>query len=696
MSASHYRGAYGALLVSVLILITAYGVFFAWLRHPPLAVGPTYSASGLTIGFRAPREYQRPDSSLLQGTTAEFSFPLKSRPEGCERWYGTVIVEYPSPDGTTLDLHRFLVRFKYDLPRERCLSDELVIIKERKPTRILFQQMLSTYTSSLLRDEPWGSPFELLLEKGEIRALPSLVHGKEFPFLGDHDERGDHQFSVSQNDFSVTPIVSPHDSLQKVLLNKIELQIQRCRDSRICPLLTMVVARIEDATIIEALQRASDTGIPLLLIHNYTEEPKLITSFSDYFAKDLRVSGWMWLQGNPYTIPTKLPMHLKYSIFGDDNVVSSNGNYDFATYYRSREIALDYRGKRVADIFNEITTMVRTGYLYSVAVDTSDELQILFNANRPRSFSPIRRVTSVLTKTPEGETTSYGALYRLLENNKSHLKLFMSPLTSSCARYGRRRCLFPILARYAEEGRLELTLNAYFYLPMDTLTYLASSGEDLYWGPQFVKEAVPLEKYSLLLKELPIDPSSLHFKMDLGWVHSNHHERYGILGDNYLLAGSSNYATPASYNTMEIVRSPELVRTLAAESGTVNEPYFVVAKTDLSKAYRTYGNCEFIFEFDLNHGPQISEGKVKIRELRDELFEKFGISKTADIRAIRPRDLTSIYKNETPPLQIEFDEIPLGHEDSFDNYSSYHCIKDMESGETFVTRSYRDTALIPR
>jgi hypothetical protein len=607
-------------------------------------------------------------NSKGKAAVVKVSFPLGQNPDGCEFVYGAALVYHKpwAPGGQAIrfdnPLRRYLLKFKYDLKNKRCESKDLFLLPSDKPERFVIQLIEVRYDKQTVLEEPVATGVEIRLDNRTLEpgvAFRDIQIPAEEPFRVREKTRVVEKFSTTLDPRDVEVMVLPRDSLLDFLLRELAARSERCQKQRICDRIRVAVAFTNDARMIQAFERAAAAGLPIDWIENIDNRNETeLGPPATGTPVPVTVSPWKWLRGNPYLDPVgRLPMHTKFAVFGDDLVVSAGANYDFERWPTSRDLAVIYRNKDVAAIFSEVFTMIRTSLYYPIAVDLRDDFVLLFNADRPRGYSASNNKPYLAVTTEEGvESSAYGILFELLAQAEGQVSLAMSPISNSCARYRRQRCLYEEIRFRAVGGNVDVLVNDFFY-------------ED---------EA----KFAPLAALFPPNGTGLRRKAEWNGGGSAHHERAAILGDDRVSLGSANYAFPSSLNTMEIISEPKVIEAVRREFATHAEPFFVAPIEKAGGGRLDIETCRFIVEKNVLR----KESHPMLRFDRDELVGE--LKRALQVDDVEPLWFRLAWEDAWQTVGVPdeniIEAVPLPA--IVESPASYFCLKDVRSGRTAVVR----------
>jgi hypothetical protein len=585
---------------------------------------------------------------------------------------------------------KYLIKFRYDLRKGRCESKDLSLKTGDLPQSVEIHFVKANADAEHVEENALPDGLRVLVKSGERPEFAVEVAALSAAEIESH-----HHLTEKSKSFSAKVpaqdlqlLISPYESLQRTLLSEINFRIEKCRVSKVCDSIKMAVSILSDPPLIEAISRAKTAGLPVEVMVNGAERGWGEVSPGKPPLK-LEPSPWFWQRGNRYFGPPGyLPMHTKFTIFGDDLVVSSNRSYDFTYFYRTREAAVLYRNKDIVKMYNEIFTMLRTSLYYPLYVDVNDPVQILFYAERPRRYSASDKTPYIEIRTNEGlRSSGYGLVLDLLKKHPGRFSLAMSPISNGCYTYRTRSCFYDLLVDRAKQGDFSLVLNGWFFLLPEVLARTSDpkqKPDELFTSRAFqespsfrsklkeIKDLFPKRLENLRLFYLPQENTSTH------------HERYGTLGDDIFLGGSANFAFPRTLNTIEIIRSPEMVSRLQKEEATWDEPYLIVENRSFERERLSYKTCEFVFERDVLHREPAKQKEFSIKNIATEFKRRYGSALDDSFTMIEPTYSEEIFESRAAWDSLSFREKPL--EPVIRSYSSYFCLKSTRDGGTYVVR----------
>lgn len=603
--------------------------------------------------------------------------PISEFKKGCEYTYGLAVYKHITDQDSPLiesDQPRYLIKFKYDLKNQTCESKDLFLRDEDWPESISLQLIHTEVTAESISEEPQKLGYRIIFKGSELAGvfLESFSVPSLYPFIQETVTTKVANFSTNYTPGEVKPLFAPESNLKDILLEEIDQRVIKCQTKKICDKITAAVARIDDPDLVVAFDKAFRSGLPIELITNVTlrqhqELPDYLPAYRRAYAP------LFWLRGNPYFETTgNLPMHTKFIIFGDDLVISSNANYNFKRYYYSQEVATMYRNSEVVRMFKEIATLIRTSVFYPLHADQRHKLQILFNADRPRGYSAMPG-KPLLTIIPENgrPSSAYDLLFQLFEKSTGALSINMSPLTNSCTYYGKELCLYDILQRKSEQGKLSIKLNLYFYLQNLSEAKkkeLKHSGVNL--------ESLPFKRNFKFFEQLRlIDSNAVKLLSMSHHDGSSHHERLALLEPDYVLSGSANYAMKSTLNTIEIIRDPEIFKFYTQRLQKPSDVYIVINHPgDSSIGKYSKDGCEFLLDYDLLNPIKLKPQTYQPKQIEDAFY------------AITKNQLTDDYTVILPKLSLSQTSVPIINDYEYapvnkalSSYSSYFCLQNKKT-----------------
>ena len=676
------------LLALFIFLFFVYRNNFYHLFNPADKYEYNFSESGIAVAVSYEQELYPQYSD--RGRRLKISVPINYQPAGCEFVSAAAILHYSTvpkgvPGNVNFKALRYLLRFEYDLKNRRCESHDLLLNNNDYPADIRIQLLRTNKNNSQLIEKPEKSGIRLSFletatDNSQISASAEEIPAA-YPFLTESITTLAPKFSFSVAEASPEMIISPEGSLYARLYQEITSITKNCREQQNCERIQAAVAKITDPRMLTLFEEARLAGAPVELI---TSEIQRSYSSRVKGEFNFAYSPWIWIPGAAgrfSDIRARLPMHAKFVILGSRLVISSNANYSLDSYPDSREAAMVYQGQKAVNVFENIYSFIRSNVFLPISVNLSDDIQILLNAEKSRQHSPWNRKPYLAIKTEEGITASaYGILFEILRRNSGKLRLAMSPISNSCARYQEKYCLFDILQQYAASNRLELYSNFFFYSLNDPRVY---QGDNFWPIDQSLDLELTKKNFLSLYRKLHKPHNSIRLMSKYNSIYSLHHERYGILGDEKVLFGSANYARSSTINTVEIIKSPQLVGRVKAEIDTFNEPYKPILIEDQKNgtALNYQSGCNFIFERDLLSDEVIFTPKNFTRDvLAAELKNQYGEVLTADYQLSQPVFTREDLLDRSRYLNIKTTKTDIGEE--FQSYSSYICLTDKRTNIT--------------
>jgi hypothetical protein len=666
------------LVVPLILAMTAgclcWIMFGDELREPPESEAPLVNLGEVSVGIAAHVESKVIPQARVFPVRVEV--PLAQVPYGCEFLYGAAVYQYHHSNERLIEMPRYLIKFRYDLRAGRCVSEDLSLVDREGPVTVLLQlvdvQLGATEYVEIPR--PQGIEITAASPGQPAFALISIEPREPFrlPRVTQLNPKFSHDLSPQQREL----FVAPYDDIKGVILEELARATDLCRSGSACPSVRGAIAELLDPDISQALDEARRAGVSVDVVTNYraqSESSRLITleqgELRSITSRYAGPSPWMWLRGNPHRLVLKLPMHTKFLAVGDSFVVSTNANFNFVFTASSREISMVYRSPEIVRMFDEVLTQVRTSVYRPLAVNLEDPFILLFNADRGRGYSVTQRKPFVPIETNEGvRSDAYGILLEILSRVEGPVRLAMSPISNGCGTYRRRRCLFELLRDLVTEERLELFMNGYFYL-IDN----AGAPDEWRYAHADYREFVS-ERFKPIQALFGVNhPTQPQLFMQKGNSYSLHHERAGLLGQDLVLAGSTNLGQTGTLNVMELIRDPELFRGLRGEFDTFDEPYFVSPVHPWTPNNKRRGNCEFTFERDLLRRSDYRRKRFRRSELRAELQRRHGIDPSVPIEIIEPLQTPAADDGVRYISDVELSTTPV--EETFISWSSYLCVK---------------------
>lgn len=509
--------------------------------------------SNIRVSISAPTTYR----------LVKIDFPLEDSGAGCEFVYGRARWTHWNPLDRKTYTNRYIFKFAYDLKNKRCESKDLFLLTDSADQKLEFQLTQVTVEphrvlESLL-PHSWTIDFHSAPQGPPTASLKESPLNAENRMVPDRETSRSNKFSLPKLEaVDAELLVAPDQNIGNRILSEIQNRIDVCKRNRICEPIQVAVAGILDPRFIEAFVQARAVGIPVEILTNF-EDPQ--SPFREEFE---RLQAWHWLRGNPFETGMKLPMHFKVIIFGNDLAISSNSNYMFTQFPTSREVAIVYRQPEIIKMFQEAVSLARTSTFYPLQVDLNDQFILLLNSERPRAYSAHSQKPFIeIISEQEISSNAYGIMYYLLDNSPEELSLVMSPITNSCAFFQKQRCFFDLIRAKANQKKMHLVLNAYFYHHQTESLW---NKKDAYSAQDFEPALAEIQK---IFEGFP-EGLRLYSQMDKTF--STHHQRYGRVGKSWIFAGSANFAFPESLNTIEVIRKPDWALRLEAEEQTFDHP----------------------------------------------------------------------------------------------------------------------------
>ncbi len=680
-------------LLALLLLITSALVFEGPLRRqfPHRAARMSWEIDGMSIEiFRSRESRYFPE---MRYSPMHITVPFSQTPRGCEFVYGAVVYRYHQQSDRLIEQPRYLTKFRYNLERGRCESKDLFIIDGETPFDMDVQLVDVELSGEEIIEMPRPEGLRIIaLSPEEVRVAKQVIPAQE-PFRRPQFTKRISKFSANLDAGEAEMLVAPYDQVKPLILSEIRALIERCKSSgqsnaqcSSAPGSSIrgAIAEILDPDISDAMEDARAAGIDVDVLTNYraqAETSQLVTldhgKLRGVTARFDGPSPWMWLRLNPHSLVLKLPMHTKFIIIGDSFVLSTNANFNFMFTESSREVTMVYRSPTVVQMFDDLLAQIRTSVYRPLDVDLRDNFLLLFNADRPRGYSVTDQKSYVPINTNEGvRSSAYGILLELLARSTGEVVLAMSPISDACDTYRRRHCLFDILSRRAGIGMFRLFMNGYFYFSeevggLDEWRYAARRYQE-----EFQNRFRAVRK---IFSETSEDGLSIF--MQKGNSYSLHHERLGLVGDDWVLAGSANLGQKGTLNVMELLRSPVLMEKVKSEVATFDEPYFVSHAHEWTPEEKEYRNCEFTFERELLHWREYKLKRFQRSEVISELKRKYGVEAPGTLFLVspafdpRPDDGVRYFKDVGEKV-VELEEV-------FTSLSSYLCIQD-SAGQSYV------------
>ncbi len=674
------------------LIVAVCGALFALYRNTlfKLLWPRPGAAFETTVGALTVQRYAPPVGVPVATGVLKLSLPISATKQGCETIYAVAQYQYPAAGGfsrnqaSELLRPRYIAKFRYDLLNRRCESKDLLFDYTDLPESVEIVLVDVFREGQALIEHVRDEGVRIGVGDGNsrsalrIEALPAAA----LRVAVSHSTPLVEKFSWRADPGEVETIVNPYQSLRTAIVTELERRIQICRNGGGCDEIKVAVAAISDPEILRSFERAAAAGMPIEVITN--EAPRFFGEAASADRSEkfvLPVTQWLRRTTAEAAGRVKLPMHTKFIVFGKDMVISSNGSYESDRYYNSREVALVYRSPSAVRIFDQIFAFIRSSLYLPTAVDLNDNVIILFNADRPRGYSASLRRPFTLVRTNEGvDSSAYGVLFEILRRSREPLSVAMTPLTNTCTRYSGRLCLFDLLLEAAQQGRLSLQLNAFFYRELlkplgpdpAALARLLAACEERWM------QAADRTGFCQVARLIKANPATARLLKMSGRNYSSHHERLALLGDRAAIVGSANWAFPSSINTIEVVQLPHVVQAFLREIRTAGEPYFVVPRHPRSLPNFSSGECEFVFERDLlTKCPTPPLKRFAAVDLRAELKQRYGISAAGDLQLLEPR--SACYGDSEV---AEFHTRTIA--ESFEGVSSYLCV--LQDGRSHAIR----------
>jgi hypothetical protein len=483
--------------------------------------------------------------------------------------------------------------------------------------------------------------------------------------------------STTIRDDEVAALFGPKQSFNVAVEQAIREAIQRCKAEKMCAPIQIAVSAIREIDVLRAIDDAHQSGIPVDIITNSGERSYYPSPLKPY---SIQVAPWNWTKGNRHLGPFRgvLQMHTKFVVIGNDLAISSNVNLVNDSRRSSRGLTLVYRNKAVVQMFQSLFTVIRTGISYPLTVDRRDNFALLVNAERPRRYVASAQRPFTIIRTEDGVVSSaYGILLEEIADHPGRFSLYMSPITDSCFSFQKQRCFIDELGLKAAQQKLKLGLSGAFYISPQT-----SAAKGPVWSTLDLKREDswhPRAKGWLsFFKQFP---DAVSVFTDRWGAYTVHHERFGVLGEDTLLSGSANFVFPFSLNTVELIRSKELVSEIQRELDTYNEPLFVAqGAPNLTNYGRVEKNCLFFFERSIG-GEKTTQNKVFSGAEVLELLKKQEFADDLNqVRLVVPTS-TSL-GSSSPKDSFEYREIAS----TFESPSSYVCLWRPDTEASLVVR----------
>jgi hypothetical protein len=638
------------------------------------------------ITLSRPRASQIPAERGRHIQLLKIVVPFSNVQGGCEFLYGATSERYgtPAPEKVQsfIDAPRNLIRFAYDHKNLQCESKDLAIMHGATPDTLTIQLIDVTLTSSQVQEVPRPDGMRLKFSGGRITEVSSVPVKPSYPFISrSFSPRIERMSSMLPPD-AVKVFFGPLDSFNGVLLNELKSVLKLCRIGRDCPKVRIAVSAIKESEIVTTLDQLHEAHCDIEVIINSGERSNYPGPYTTPYS--IRFAPLFWNKGNRHLGPFKgiLQMHTKFAVIGEDLVISSNMNLVSDTRYRSRGLTVAYRSSVVAKMFEALFVSLRTAVSYPQEVDRRDNFVLLVNAERPRRYVASAQRPYTAIRTEEGEVSNaYGILLDEIHRTPGKLSLFMSPITDSCFRYGRTLCFFEELRKKAEAQVLDLGLSGTFYLKPQSVAGTIPMWEVL--NP--VDPGTWTSSFRRILPLLLDFPSEVGAYTGRSNTYTVHHERFALLGEETLVAGSANFVMPFSVNTVEIIKIPEVFSSAALEVATYSDPFFVAPGGPALETFAPMEkNCLFFFEKRVDGQGRKTEEGVNHRytavQLLLELKKRGYEWKEEDLRLVLPDEaaLHTISKRET------FSVLPVA--EYFTSPSSYMCVWNQSSSESAVVR----------
>lgn len=657
----------------------------------------------MTLSLSQPMPSITDDSPGRMTRIFKLAVPMNTTMGGCEFMYSVVEASYRRKKLAAYEFleARYLTRFEYDLKNRRCESKDLFIFEDDIPKSFEIQLIDVSLSNELVTETPRMEGFRVSFGSSfDPDSIEVLKHrfNQESSLRKPQSNVRNREWSADIRPEQIEMLISPYEQLGAIIEEEFRSRISRCREENDCDSVKVSVSVMNDPELLRLLSEAEEAG---LSIDNLTNV--LWRNFGEGDPETSVVMGFkptQWLRGNPHLeLAGFLPMHAKFIIFGDDTVISANSNFNTSQFYSSREYAVLYRSKELAAIFSEIFSMIRTAVFYPVRVDTRKNVSILLNVIRPRAYSVLFRKPHLTIENHDGtRSTAYGILFHLLHNQEGPLVLDMSPITNSCAFYQKRLCLFDVLKRYVEKDRLELIANSYVYLPRDFTNSVMFGDNDVLWNPDTLQDDLMLEPHWSLIENLfEGSEPQIMLKIMADKALSAHHGRLAVLGDELVLTGSANYANASTINTIEVIRAPLLNQKVRRELATYDEPYFIVPRKADRWSMRSYGNCEFIYELDYYRKDPYRLKTYSKADLIHNALKRYPNLDTSTLLQVVPSRLLDRLSNGNLFRERKYEIAAI--DERIDNYSSYFCLFDPKTKETYPVRAYPEAdseGLVPR
>ncbi len=688
------RSLVGQFLVVCCLLLTAV-VLFEVERNTlyRLASGAghdgSWRVSRYQVTLSRPRASQIPGERGRHMQLVKIVVPFSEVHGGCEFLYGVTSETYggdsPMKVQSFIVAPRNLIRFAYDHKNLQCESKDLAIMHGAAPETLTIQLIDVALSDRQVQEVPRADGIRLEFSKGQVTAAYSMPVSTSYPFISASISSRVERMSTMLPPSDVKLFFGPLDSFHSVLLNNLKKVLKSCQSGSDCPKVRIAVSAIKEIEIVSILDQLHEAHCDIEVIINAGERSNYQGPYTAPYP--IRFAPLFWNKGNRHLGPFKgiLQMHTKFAVIGDDFVISSNMNLVSDTKYRSRGLTVTYHSSAVAKMFDALFVSLRTAVSYPQQVDRRDNFVLLVNAERPRRYVASAQRPYTAIRTEEGEVSNaYGILLDEIHRTPGKLSLFMSPITDSCFRYGRTICFFEELRRKAEGGELDLGLSGTFYLKPQSVT-----GTKPMWEQLSLKDPGTWnQSFRSILPLLRQFPSMIGAYTGRSNTYTVHHERFALLGEETLIAGSANFVMPFSVNTVEIIKIPEVFRSAALEVATYSDPFFVAPGGPALESFAPMEkNCLFFFERrvgDQGISPYWPDThRYSASQLLLELKKRDREWTEEDLRVVVPDEgaLHAISKREW------FSFVPVT--ESFTSPSSYMCIWNQKLDESVVVRVER-------
>jgi hypothetical protein len=590
---------------------------------------------------------------------------------GCESVYGAATWQ----GGGDIQA-RYLIKFKYDFRKGVCRSSDLFYVGNQEKQTLTVQLIEVSRDSSGNHEVPLRVGLRLSTpERGqqdwkiEEADVPS-----RFPYFERIDSPSNPKFSAQVSANQVKWIATPETSIQTEMLERIRHYIGECIHNHHCEPIEGAVGLMSDEPILKELRNAELAGIPV----------RLITSFNFYdlnrfdHAPEL-YHPWVWLRGNPFKYVMRYPMHAKFVVFGNESVLSTDGNFEFTHFRLTRSMAFIYQHPEVTSIFREAAFLLRSSFFYPIRIDRRDSFVLLINAARQHRYSAAAGISPRLIFEDEQgvRSSAYGMLMDEIERTPGKLDIFMSPVTDSCWNYRKRLCFFELLKKRSNQDLATLSINAAFYpqiengRPAKKTAWQTLKDKVLTWTRS--PAPTPGSELPDLLDVFDRHPENFRAYSFVGTAGGSHHERIGLLGKDVVLAGSANFASSGVQNTIEILRLPQLNEQLRNYIQSFDEPYLVLPKVALSDSRHILGECEFVYERNVFSAlPERAPERVTATDVLNKLRAAGAIQSGGRYGIVVPSGNT--YETKILDPKDRGSEIPAMHS---------YCVKDLASGRVF-------------